>query len=94
MSMGNPLAFNIHVELAKEFMFPGLLDRAWDEFEEYKVDLFDGVPVAQDKLVSILHAINTDLGQDESGDEEENQLFASANTPDTMSQSSKSCEQA
>ena len=42
------------------------------------------------KLASILHAINTDLGQDESGDEEEDQFFASANTPDTMSQSSKS----
>ena len=86
-SVGPP---DFHMELGKEFMFPGLLDRAWDEFDEYKVDLFDSMPVAQDKLVSILHAINTDLGQDESGDEEEDQFFASANTPDAMSRSSKS----
>ena len=83
-------SLDIQVELVKEFMFPSLLDRAGDEFEGYKVGLFDGMAVFHDRLVSILHAINTDLGQDESGDEEEDQLFASANTPDTMSQSSKS----
>ena len=33
-------SLDIQVELVKEFMFPSLLDRAWDEFEGYKVELF------------------------------------------------------
>ena len=75
------------VELSKEFKFPGLLDRAWDEFEDYKVDMFDDLPVVQEKLVSVLHAIHTELRQAESDDEEEDQfsLSASANTSDTLS---------
>ena len=79
-------ALDINVELSKEFKFPDLLDRAWDEFEDYKVDMFDALPVVQEKLVSVLHAINTDLRQDK-GDAEEDQISfsASANTSDTMS---------
>ena len=71
----------------KELMFPALLERAWDKFEDYKIKLFDGMLVAQDKLVSLLRAINTDLGQADLNDEEEDQLLlsASANTTDTMS---------
>ena len=67
-------------------MFPDLLDRAWDEFEDYKVEMFDALPMVQDKLVSVLHAINTDLDQDRP-DAEEDQVsyFASANTSDAMS---------
>ena len=77
---------NINVELSKEFKFPDMLDRALDKFEDFKVDMLDGMPVVQDKLVSLLRAINTDLGQAEL-DEEEDQLLlsASANTTDTMS---------
>ena len=71
----------------KELMFPDLLGRALDKFEDFKVDMLDGMPVVQDKLVSLLRAINTDLGQAELDDEEEDQLLfsASANTTDTMS---------
>ena len=71
---------DLNVELSKEFMFPDLLDRAWDEFEDYKVEMFDALPMVQDKLVSVLHAINTDLDQD-GFDAEEDQVsyFASAN---------------
>jgi len=50
---------------SKEFLFPDLLDRTWDELEGYKVELFDNKPVVQDKLVSLLHATNTDLDKDE-----------------------------
>ena len=74
------------VELSKEFRFPDMLDRAWDEFEDYKVELYDGMLGVQDKLVYLLHAINIDLGQAEYDDEEDEQLsfFASANTSEVM----------
>ena len=79
-------SLNLNVELSKEFMFPDLLDRAWDEFEDYKVEMFDALPMVQDKQLSVLHAINTDLDQD-GPDAEEDQVsyFASANTSDAMS---------
>ena len=78
---------DVNVELFKEFMFPDLLDRAWDEFDDYKVEMFDDLPMVQDKLVSVLHAIHTDLRQDQFDDEEEDQLSfsASTNTSDAMS---------
>ena len=43
--------------------------------------------MVQDKLVSVLHAIHTDLRQDQFDDEEEDQLSfsASTNTSDAMS---------
>ena len=77
---------DLNVELSKEFMFHDLPDRAWDEFEDDKVEMFDALPKVQDKLVSVLHAINTDLDQD-GLDAEEDQVsyFASANTSDAMS---------
>ena len=77
---------DLNLELSKEFMFPDSLDRAWDEFEDYKAEMFDALQVFQDRLVPVLHAINTDLDQDEF-DAEENQVsyFASVNNSDTMS---------
>ena len=35
----------------KELMFSDLLDRAWDKFEDYNVEVFDGMPVVQDSLM-------------------------------------------
>ena len=77
---------DINVELPTELMFHDLLDRAWYKFEEYKAELSDGMPVVQNKLVYLLHAINIDLGQAEYDDEEDDQLsfFASANTSEAM----------
>ena len=77
---------DVYVELSKESLFPGLLDRAWDQYEDYKVQMFDDLPMVQDKLMSILHAVNIDLDQD-GVDAEEDQLsfIASANTSDAMS---------
>ena len=71
----------------KEVMFPDLLDRAWDKFEDYKIELFDGMLVVQERLLFILRAINTYLSNDQFNDEEEDLLLfsASANTKDTMS---------
>ena len=77
---------DIDTEMSKQYKFPDLLDRAWDECENYKVGLFDDMPVVQDKLVSLLRAINTDLGQIEFEEEEDQFSYsASANTSDTMS---------
>ena len=76
----------IDVELSKEFT-PDLLDRAWNEFEDYKVQMLDGMHVVQDNLAYLLRAINTtDLGQAELDDEEDDQFsfFASANTSEAM----------
>ena len=50
------------MEMSKQYKFPYLLYGAWDEFENYRVELFDDTPVVQDKLVSLLRPINTDLG--------------------------------
>ena len=76
----------LNVELSRELMFPDFLDRAWDEFDDHKVDMLDVLPMVQVKLVSVLHAINTDLDQDQF-DKEEDQFSHSAlaNTSDTMS---------
>ena len=77
---------DVDVELCKESLFPGLLDRAWDEFEDHKVEVFDDLPMVQVKLVSVLHTTLTDLDQDGSNAEEDQFLFsASANISDTMS---------
>ena len=77
---------DLNLELSKEFMFPDSLDRAWDEFEDYKAEMFDALPVVQYRLVSVLRAINTDMDQDRF-DAEEDQVsyIASANNSDTMS---------
>ena len=53
-------------------MFPCLLDRAWDELEDYKVEMFDSMLAVQDKLVSELLATHTELDQD-AFDAEENE---------------------
>ena len=76
---------SIDVELSKQFT-PDLLDRAWNEFEDYKVQMLDGMHVVQDNLAYLLRAINTDLGQAELDDEEDDQFsfFASANTSEAM----------
>ena len=77
---------DVDVELCKESLFPGLLDRAWDEFEDHKVEVFDDLPMVQVKLVSVLHTTLTDLDQDGSNAEEDQFLFsASANTSDIIS---------
>ena len=77
---------DVSVELSKESLFPDLLDRAWDQFEDYKLQMFDDLPMVQDKLMSMLHAVNIDLDQD-GVDAEEDQLSfsASANSSDAMS---------
>ena len=78
---------DVNVELCKESLFPGLLDRAWDQFEDYKVQMFDELPMVQDKLMSMLHAVNINLDQDGVDAEEDQPSFiASANTSDAMSQ--------
>ena len=68
---------DMNVQLAKEYLFPDLLDRSWMECEDYEVELLDNMPVVEDKLVSMLYAINTDFDMDKSDDCEE-ELFASA----------------
>jgi len=74
------------VELCKESLFPGLLDRAWDQFEDYRVQMFDDLPMVQDKLMSMLYAVNIDLDQDGVDAEDDQPSFiASANTSDAMS---------
>merc|ERR1711867_197249 len=70
-------ALDVNIELAKEYMFPDLYDRSWMDCDDYEVELVDNLPVVQDKLVSILYAINTDFDVDKFDDSEED-LFASA----------------
>ena len=46
---------------AKQYLFDTLLDWSWTEFEEYKQQMFDDLPIKEDKLMSLLCAVNTDL---------------------------------
>ena len=46
---------------AKQYLFNTLLDWSWTEFEEYKQQMFDDLPIKEDKLMSLLCAVNTDL---------------------------------
>ena len=46
---------------AKEHLFDTMLDWSWTEFEEYKQQMFDDLPIKEDKLISLLCAVNTDL---------------------------------
>ena len=56
-----PLDTNIDSD--EEFLFSGLLDRSWVEFEEYKEEMFDANPIMQDQFMSLLCAVNTDLSE-------------------------------
>ena len=50
-----------YVELYKESLFPNLLDRTLDKFEDYKAELLDKV-----SMVNFLpYAVHTDLDLDE-----------------------------
>ena len=44
-----------------EYKFPNMLDKSWNEFEEYKQDVLDTLPLVEDKLMSLLCAVNTDF---------------------------------
>ena len=52
-----------NIDSGKEFLFSGLLDRSWVEFEEYKEEMFDANPIMQDQFMSLLCAVNTDLSE-------------------------------
>ena len=56
-----PLDTNIDSD--EEFLFSGLLDRSWVEFEEYKEEMFDANLIMQDQFMSLLCAVNTDLSE-------------------------------
>ena len=62
-----------YVELYKESLFPNLLDRTLDKFEDYKAEL-----LAKVSMVKFLpYAVHTDLGRD--GDVKEDSHSASVN---------------
>ena len=64
---------DIDVELYKESLFPNLLDRTLDKFEDYKAELLDKA-----SMVNCLpYAVHTDLGRDE--DVKEDSHSASVN---------------
>ena len=50
-----------HHEGAVEYKFPNMLDKSWNEFEDYVQDVPDTLPLVEDKLMSLLCAVNTDF---------------------------------
>ena len=44
-----------------KYKFPNMLDKSWNEFEEYKQDVLDTLPLVEDKLMSLLCTVNTDF---------------------------------
>merc|ERR1719370_2550716 len=50
-----------HLEAAVEDKFPNMLDKSWNEFEDYVQDVPDTLPLVEDKLMLQLCAVNTDF---------------------------------
>ena len=50
-----------HHEASVEYKFPNMLDKSWNEFEDYEQDVLDTLPLVEDKLMSLLCAVNTDF---------------------------------
>ena len=50
-----------HLEAAVEDKFPNMLDKSWNEFEDYVQDVPDTLPLVEDKLMLLLCAVNTDF---------------------------------
>ena len=46
---------------ATKHVFIAMLDRSWSEFEMVERDLFDNMPVEENKFMSMLCAFNTDF---------------------------------
>ena len=50
-----------HLQAAVEDKFPNMLDKSWNEFEDYVQDVPDTLPLVEDKLMLLLCAVNTDF---------------------------------
>ena len=50
-----------HLEAAVEDKFSNMLDKSWNEFEDYKQDVLNALPLVEDKLMLLLCAVNTDF---------------------------------
>ena len=50
-----------HLKAAVEDEFPNMLDKSWNEFEDYEQGVLDTLPLVEDKLMSLLCAVNTDF---------------------------------
>ena len=50
-------------DVPKLYEFADLLDRSWFQFEEYAEEMYDSSVLEQDKFMSLLCAVNTDLGE-------------------------------
>ena len=44
-----------------EYKFSNMLDKSWNEFEEYEQDVLDTLPLVEDKLMLLLCAVNMDF---------------------------------
>ena len=55
------VALDFPVVLATKQVFTAMLDRSWSEFEVVEQDLFDNLPVEENKFMSLLCAVNTDI---------------------------------
>ena len=50
-----------HFEASVEYKFPNMLDKSWNESEDYEQGVIDTVPLVEDRLMSLLCAVNTDF---------------------------------
>ena len=50
-----------HLEAAVEDEFPNMLDKSWNEFEDYEQDVLNTIPLVEDILKLLLCAVNTDF---------------------------------
>ena len=50
-----------HLKATVEDKFSNMLDKSWNEFEDYEQGVIDTLPLVEDKLMSLLCAVNTDF---------------------------------
>jgi len=48
----------------KVYEFANLFDRSWFQLEDYAEEMYDSLALEQDKFMSLLCAVNTDLCDD------------------------------
>ena len=51
------------VNTIMDYKFLTMLDNSWDDIEAYKQGLYDTLPLAEDNLMSLLFAVNTDFSE-------------------------------
>ena len=59
------MSLDNYKETAMEYKSPTMLNKSWNEFKDYQQNTLDALPLVEDKLMSLLCAVNTDFNETE-----------------------------